>query len=48
MIVVGAVSSFFGARITSLDVPGKRLKQGFGARIVGMTAYKSFQILSSR
>lgn len=46
LIVVGAVGSFLGARITSLYVPGKRLKQGFGVLIVVMTAYKLFQILS--
>lgn len=46
LIVVGAAGSFFGARITSLYVPGKRLKQGFGVLIVVMTAYKLFQILS--
>jgi len=46
LVVVGAVGSFIGARITSLYVPGKRLKQGFGVLIVVMTAYKLFQILS--
>jgi uncharacterized membrane protein YfcA len=46
LIVVGAAGSFVGARITSLYVPGKRLKQGFGVLIVVMTAYKLFQILS--
>lgn len=45
LVVVGAVGSFAGARITSLYVPGKRLKQGFGVLIVVMTAYKLFQIL---
>lgn len=45
LVVVGAVGSFLGARITSLYVPGKRLKQAFGALIVVMTAYKLFQIL---
>jgi hypothetical protein len=45
LIVVGAIGSFFGARITSLYVPGKRLKQIFGVLIVVMTAYKLFQIL---
>ncbi len=47
LIVVGAAGSFFGARSTSLYVPGKRLKQGFGVLIVVMTGYKLFQILSS-
>lgn len=46
LVVVGAVGSFLGARITSLYVPGKRLKQGFGVLIVVMTAYKLFQILT--
>lgn len=46
LIVVGAAGSFLGARITSLYVPGTRLKQGFGVLIVVMTAYKLFQILS--
>jgi hypothetical protein len=47
LVIVGAVGSFLGARITSLYVPGKRLKQGFGVLIVVMTAYKLFQILSN-
>ncbi len=47
LVVVGAVGSFAGARITSLYVPGKRLKQAFGVLIVVMTAYKLFQILST-
>ncbi|WP_460172612.1 sulfite exporter TauE/SafE family protein [Thermus sp. FJN-A] len=46
LIVVAAMGSFLGARITSLYVPGKRLKQGFGVLIVVMTAYKLLQILS--
>jgi hypothetical protein len=45
LVVVGAIGSFAGARITSLYVPGKRLKQAFGVLIVVMTAYKLFQIL---
>ncbi|MBI1285923.1 MAG: TSUP family transporter [Thiobacillus sp.] len=46
LVIIGAVGAFFGARITSLYVPGKRLKQTFGVLIVVMTAYKLFQILS--
>jgi len=46
LVVVGAVGSFIGARMTSLFVSGKRLKQMFGVLIVVMTAYKLFQILS--
>ncbi|HVA40904.1 MAG TPA: sulfite exporter TauE/SafE family protein [Candidatus Binataceae bacterium] len=45
LVTVGAAGAFFGARITSLYVPGKRLKQIFGVLIVAMTAYKLFQIL---
>jgi hypothetical protein len=45
LVIVGAIGSFFGARITSLYVPSKRLKQIFGVLIVVMTAYKLFQIL---
>jgi len=45
LVVVGAVAPFLGARITSLHVPGKRLKQAFGVLIVIMTAYKLFQIM---
>ena len=45
-VVVGAIGSFVGARITSLYLPGRRLKQIFGVLIVVMTAYKLFQILT--
>ncbi len=44
LLAVGAVGSFLGARITSLYVPGRRLKQIFGLLIVVMTAYKLYQI----
>ena len=46
LLVVGAIASFVGARVTSLYVPGRRLKQIFGALIVVMTAYKLYQIVS--
>ncbi len=46
LIIVGATASFIGATITSLYVPGKRLKQMFGLLIVVMTLYKLYQILS--
>jgi uncharacterized membrane protein YfcA len=46
LIVVGAVGSFLGARITSLYVPGRRLKQIFGVLIVVLTAYKLYQVVS--
>ncbi len=42
LIVVGAGGAFLGARITSLRVPGARLKQMFGVLIVIMTAYKIY------
>jgi uncharacterized membrane protein YfcA len=45
LLVVGAVGSFLGARITSLWVPGARLKQGFGVLIVGLTGYKIFTLV---
>lgn len=44
LILVGAIGSFAGARITSLYVPGRRLKQIFGVLIVVMTAYKLYQL----
>ncbi len=46
LLAVGAIASFLGARITSLYVPGRRLKQIFGLLIVVMTAYKLYQIVS--
>ncbi len=45
LVLVGAGGSFLGARITSLYIPGKRLKQFFGVLIVVLTAYKLVQIL---
>ena len=45
LVAVGAAGAFLGARITSLYVPGRRLKQIFGVLIVVMTAYKLFQLL---
>lgn len=47
LVVVGAMGGFVGARITSLYVPGRRLKQAFGVLIVVMTAYTLLQILST-
>ena len=40
LLIAGAVGSFAGARMTSLYVPGGRVKQGFGLLIVAATAYK--------
>lgn len=45
LIVVGALGSFLGARITSLYVPGDRIRQIFGILIVVMTAYKIFTLI---
>ena len=45
LLFVGAVDSFFGARITSLHLPGKRLKQVFGVLIAIMTLYKIYTML---
>ena len=45
LIVVGAAGSFLGARLTSLYVPGQRLKQSFGVPIVVVTAYKIFTMV---
>lgn len=44
LLVVGAVGSFLGARLTSLYVPSGRLKQIFGVLIVVMTAYKIYTL----
>ena len=46
LVLVGAIGSFLGARITSLYVPGRRLKQMFGVLIVVMTAYKLYLIIT--
>lgn len=45
LIVVGAVGSFLGARLTSLFVSGTWLKRVFALLIVVVTAYKLFQVL---
>lgn len=45
LLLVGAGGAFLGARITSLYVPGRRLKQLFGVIIVLLTAYKLFTLL---
>ncbi|MHB1873164.1 MAG: sulfite exporter TauE/SafE family protein [Steroidobacteraceae bacterium] len=44
LLAIGAIGSFLGARITSLYVPGRRLKQLFGLLIVIMTAYKLYSL----
>lgn len=40
LLFLGAIGSFLGARITSLYVPSKRIKQLFGILIVLTTLYK--------
>ncbi len=44
LVLVGAIGAFVGARVTSLYVPDRRLKQMFGVLIVVLTAYKLYQI----
>jgi uncharacterized protein len=46
LLAVGAIGAFAGARVTSLYVPSRRLKQGFGVLIVAMTAYKLAVVLA--
>lgn len=46
LLVVGAIGSFTGARISSLYVPGSRLKQMFGVLIVIMTLYKIYTLFA--
>jgi uncharacterized membrane protein YfcA len=46
LVVVGTGGAFLGARITSLFVPGSRLKQMFGLVIVVMTAYKLYTLFA--
>jgi len=45
LLVAGAIGAFLGARITSLYVPGARLKQLFGLLIVITTAYKLYAMV---
>jgi uncharacterized membrane protein YfcA len=44
LLAVGGIGAFGGARITSLFVPGQRLKQIFGVLIVIMTLYKVYTL----
>ncbi len=46
LIVAGAIGAFLGARVTSLYVPGGRLKQLFGALIVVGTGYKIYTLVA--
>lgn len=45
LLFVGAAGSFIGARITSLYIPSKRIKQIFGILIVITTLYKIYTLL---
>ncbi|MBC7349679.1 MAG: hypothetical protein H5U05_06880 [Candidatus Aminicenantes bacterium] len=45
LVVVGALCSFTGARVTSLFLPSKRLKQLFALLILLVNAYKIFPLL---
>lgn len=44
LLIVGAIGSFLGARVTSLYVPSGRIKQLFGILIVIMTLYKIYTL----
>ena len=44
-IAAGALGAFASARVTSLYVPGDRLRQLFGILIVIMTLYKIYTLL---
>ncbi len=46
LLLIGAAGAFLGARLTSLYLPGARLKQLFGLLIVVMTAYKLYTLLA--
>jgi hypothetical protein len=45
LLVVGAIGSYAGARITSKWVPSARIKQIFGVLIVIMTLYKIYTLV---
>ena len=45
LLVIGALGSFLGARITSLFIPGERIKKIFGLLILITTAYKVYTLL---
>ena len=45
LLIVGAVGSYAGARITSRFVPSVRIKQIFGVLIVLMTLYKIYTMI---
>ena len=45
LIIVGAMGSFLGARLSSIYLPSQRIKQIFAVLIVIMTAYKIAMVL---
>jgi len=45
LLFAGSMGSFLGARITSLYLPGKRVKQIFGILILVTTIYKVYTLL---
>jgi hypothetical protein len=45
LLVVGAIGSYFGVRLTSRFVPSAKIKQIFGVLIVVMTHYKIFTMI---
>ena len=45
LLVVGAIGSYIGARMTSLYMPSGRIKQIFGVLIVLTTLYKIFTLV---
>lgn len=45
LLIVGAAFSFLGARLTSVYMPGQRLKQLFAVMILIVTAYKIYTLL---
>ncbi len=45
LIIAGAAGSFIGARLTSLYVPGNKIKQIFGILIVLVTLYKIYTLI---
>jgi uncharacterized membrane protein YfcA len=47
LLIVGAGASFAGARITSLYIPLKKLKQIFGMLILTMTIYRIYILVTS-
>ncbi|NPU84641.1 MAG: sulfite exporter TauE/SafE family protein [Syntrophaceae bacterium] len=46
LLFAGAACAFLGARLTSLYVPGNRIRQFFGVLIVVMTLYKIYTLLA--